>query len=331
MAKEVNVCEIAKELNISVSTISRALSGKGRISDKTKSKISDYLTEKDYIPHVRPKGYICQKTHNICITLPGENDFATMPYFHQIMMSIEDYFENRDYNIIPVNTKPTDISLLKKVISKHKVDGVILTRTIENGIDIKYLQEQGVPFVGVGSYEDEKVYQVDADQENGCGELTSVLLKKGIRRIALFCANAEHVVTQSRYRGFLKAFQENELAINKKFVFNEVDYPEVIARAIEDCLKEQIECIICMDDNICLNVLNRLRAENVSVPRDIKIASFYNSSILDIYYPPITAIDFNTQELGRVAAKMLYELLNENETPRKIKLGYQVILKESTK
>ncbi|MCH4192013.1 MAG: LacI family transcriptional regulator [Butyrivibrio sp.] len=331
MPKEIGISEIAKELNISATTVSRALSGKGRVGEETKEKILQYIGEHDYVPHVRPEGYAQKNTRNICVTLPGENDFAELPYFHQIMLSIEDYFGSHDYNIIPVKCKATDISLLQKVIQKHKADGVILTRTIENGIDIRYLQEQGVPFVVVGSYDDDSVYQVDVDQQNGCRELTNILLRKGLRKIALFCADATHIVTQSRYRGFLEACQENDLAVNKKYVFDEVGYPEVAARALEDCLKDQIECIICMDDNICVNVLNQLRAENVAVPRDIRIASYYNSSILDIYYPPITALEFNTKELGRVASKMLYDLLCNKEPVRKQKLGYQVILKESTK
>ena len=62
----------------------------------------------------------------------------------------------------------------------------------------------------------------------------------------------------------------------------------VADKVIEDMLKEQVECIVCMDDNICLNVLNKLRRENVSIPEDMKVASFYNSRLISKYYQPIT-------------------------------------------
>ncbi|MCI7791577.1 MAG: substrate-binding domain-containing protein, partial [Lachnospiraceae bacterium] len=105
----------------------------------------------------------------------------------------------------------------------------------------------------------------------------------------------------------------------------------VADKVIEDMLKEQVECIVCMDDNICLNVLNKLRRENVSIPEDMKVASFYNSRLLSNYYPPITCLDFDIKELGMTAAKMLLDLLDGKRTSKRIQLGYQVMLKNSTK
>ena len=139
---------------------------------------------------------------------------------------------------------------------------------------IKYLQKEKVPFVVIGSYDDENVYQVDVEQKNACKELTSILIRMGMRKIALFCADMKHVVTQNRYHGFVKAFQENNLSVDTGLIFDEVGYQVVADKVIEDMLKEQVECIVCMDDNICLNVLNKLRRENVSIPEDMKVASF---------------------------------------------------------
>lgn len=196
---------------------------------------------------------------------------------------------------------------------------------------IKYLQKEKVPFVVIGSYDDENVYQVDVEQKNACKELTSILIRMGMRKIALFCADMKHVVTQNRYHGFVKAFQENNLSVDTGLIFDEVGYQVVADKVIEDMLKEQVECIVCMDDNICLNVLNKLRRENVSIPEDMKVASFYNSRLLSNYYPPITCLDFDIKELGMTAAKMLLDLLDGKRTSKRIQLGYQVMLKNSTK
>lgn len=74
-------------------------------------------------------------------------------------------------------------------------------------------------------------------------------------------------------------------------------------------LKEEIECIICMDDNICINVLNSLRKYKVRIPKDIKIASFYNSQILDEYYPSISCVNLDIMKLAHTASDVLYGLL----------------------
>lgn len=329
--QEIELKKIAEELNISQSTVSRALSGNGRISAKTKQRIEDFLKENDYVLKKRLLDYGKKHTGNICVTLPGEDKFAETPFFHAAIMSVLDYYSTRNYNVILVKTMENDIRGLENVIKLHKVDGVILTRTIKRGMDIDYLTTRKIPFVVMGAYDDDRVYQVDVDQENGCKELTSVLLKMGYHRLALFCADMTHYVAQSRYAGFLKAHIENDLGVNPQFVFAETGYPQQSAQAVDDCLKNQIECIICMDDNICINVLNRLKAENVVVPRDIKVASFFNSSILEMHYPPITALEFNTRDLAWTAAKMLYELLQGNEVAHKQKLSYQMFLRDSTK
>jgi DNA-binding LacI/PurR family transcriptional regulator len=329
--QEVELKRIAEELNISQTTVSRALSGNGRVSANTRNRISKYLNDNEYMVKNRAANYTHKKTKNICITLPGEDSFAEMPYFQATLLSVIDYYATLDYNVIPIKTSAMNIEELKKIVKHHKVDGVILTRTIKNGIDIEYLKNHNVPFIVIGSYEDDNVYQVDVDQKNGCRELTSLLLKMGYRKLALLCADMTHVVTQSRYSGFFQAHVENNISVYTRYVFEGAGYPNRTAQAVDDCLKNQIECIICMDDNICVNVLNRLKADNVAVPRDIKVASFYDSSVLEMHYPPITALEFNTRDLGWTAAKNLYELLQGNEIPHRQILGYQLILRDSTK
>ena len=83
---------------------------------------------------------------------------------------------------------------------------MILSRTLDNALDIRFLQELGVPGVTIGSYDDNTLFQIDVDQRGGCKELTMRLLQQGVRNIALFCANRTHVGTQSRWRGFLQAY-----------------------------------------------------------------------------------------------------------------------------
>lgn len=330
VSNKISVKEIADTLGISATTVSRTLSGKGRVGEDTKKRILDYIQANDYEPNIRQR---CsdKPTKNICVTLPGEKDYAELPFFPKILLSIYDYFEARDYNVIPIKLKETDITPLKKLVENHKIDGVIFTRSIQESMGVQYVQRQGVPFVIVGTYDDKSVWQVDADQENACRELTSILIKKGMRKIALFCADRTHVVTRSRYKGFVRAFRENDIPIDQSLIFEEAGYQAVADKAIEDMLKEQVECIVCMDDNICLNVLNKLRKEKVNIPEDIRIASFYNSRLLSSSDTPITCLEFDTREMGTVASKMLLDILEGDTTPKKITLGYQVILKNSTK
>lgn len=88
---------------------------------------------------------------------------------------------------------------------------------------------------------------------------------------------------------------------------------------------------MCMDDNICLSVLNKLKKSRVSVPKQMKIASFFNSTILENNIPSITSLSFDVRNLGRVAGRTLIDVIEKREIERVTLLGYEVILKESTK
>lgn len=329
-SNKISVKEIASELGISTTTVSRTLSGKGRVGEDTKKRILDYIQANDYQPNIRQKTS-AGKTRNICVTLPGESNFAELPFFTRILMCIYDYFEARDYNVIPIKLTASDISPLVKLVEKNKIDGVIFTRSIPESKGVQYVQQQGVPFVIVGTYDDKSVWQVDADQENGCRELTSILIRKGMRKIALFCANRTHVVTKMRYKGFVRAFRENDIPIDQNLICDDAGNEVVADKAVEDMLKEQVECIVCMDDKICINVLNKLRREKVNIPEDIKVASFYSSWLLGSCDPPITCVEFDAQEMGLEASKMLMDILEGDTIPKKVLLGYQVMLKQSTK
>lgn len=307
MSKKLEIKQIAEELALSSTTVSRALSGKGRVSDATRQRVQEYIKANNAAPAVRRRPYTARKTRNILVTVAGERNYGLLPYFSQVIMGAYDFFQPLGYQVLVAKTSEDDIEPLKKVIKQHKCDGVILSRTLDNTL-----------------------YQIDVDQRGGCKELTMRLLQQGVRNIALFCANRTHVVTQSRWRGFLQAYEVLGLDFDKSFLFEETGYADVAERCTEQMLKAGAECIVCMDDNICLNVLNALRKFEVRIPEDILVASFYNSSVLEEYYPPISCVNLDIQALARTASGVLYDLLQGKEAKKRILQGYEVLMKDST-
>lgn len=330
MAKKLEIKQIAEALSISTTTVSRALSGKGRVSEATKARVQAYLKEQEALPAIHQRPYTARKTKNILVTVAGERNYGLLPYFSQVIIGAYDFFQPLGYQVMIAKTSEDDIEPLKKIIRQHKCDGVILSRTLDNALDIRFLQEKGVPFVTIGSYDDNTLYQIDVDQQGGCRTLTEKLLKQGVRNIALFCANRTHVVTQSRWQGFLQAYETFGIDFDQRFLFEETGYADVAERRTEQMLKEGVECIICMDDNICLNVLNALRKFAVRIPQDLLVASFYNSRVLEEYDPPISCVNLDTGELAKKASSVLYEILQGRTADRRTILGYEVLLKEST-
>lgn len=329
--KEMSVADVAKALEISPTTVSRALSGNGRVSEATKQMIEKYITDNNVKPNVRTTSYTNKKTRNIAVCLPAEEDYAELPFFTKILMAIYDYFSVRGYNIMLIKLGRRDITPLKDAVRRHVVDGVVLTRVFEDGYDIPFLKEKGVPFVVTGSCDDPDVYQIDVDQRRACRELTSILFKMGIRKTALMSASFNQAVSQQRMNGYLDALRENDIPIERKFLIENATEVNVMESAVMDVLRNGLECIVFTDDGICISVLNYLREIGVRVPEDIRIASFYNSSILEKQSCLITSIDFDIYSWGKMAGLMLEKQLLGEPCEKKQTLGYRILLKESTK
>lgn len=253
MDKKVNVTQVARELNLSVSTVSRAISGNGRISPATRKRIEEYLQTRELVLNTREKRYTDIVTKTISVVLPGEKDFASMPYFFNIFLSVYDYFSIRGYQVNLIRILPNDISNLVKAVEDHAMDGVILSRMVDSNDEIVYLKKMGVPFVVVGPYNDRSVLRVDNDNENACYEITNSILHKGLNRIAVMCANRGHQINKIRLNGIIRAHVENHMLLDREFVFYDTDSSYIAEMAVENTMAAHMDCIICMDDNICID------------------------------------------------------------------------------
>ncbi len=290
--------DIARELNISKTTVSRAISGKGRIGTKTREKVLKYINENNYRPNALAKGLAQSRTFNIGFVMPEDYNLKELSFFQNCMWGISSKASELDYDVIISMVTENNISRLERLVDNQKVDGIILGRTLENDPAVEYLKNAGIPFVAIGAAEDKSVPQIDNDHLAGSSELTSLLLKEGIRKLALIGGSMRHIVNQNRLKGYEDAFKKNKIAIDDSVIYTDTCSKIRIEEAVRDLLLKKAECILCMDDAICIHVLNTLENEAVRVPRDIKVASFYNSRMLENHQPAITSLQFDAMELG---------------------------------
>ena len=329
--KNITIADVAEALGVSKTTVSRAISGKGRIGKETKDRVLQYIEEHDYKPNVIAKGLAQSKTYNLCVVMPGDYDVVDLTFFQECLFGIQEIAGIMEYDILLSICKTNDISSLERIISNRKVDGVILMRTFVEDAQIEYLQSKNVPFVTIGSSNYKGVIQVDHNHKSACKELTSIILMKGMKKIALVGGDENHVVTQSRLRGFKEAYQKMGETVDPSMLFLNLDNNVMIDKIVEEILERKTDCILCMDDAVCSRVLKKLREKHISVPKDIRVASFYNSSVLENNVPSITSLSFDAKELGMVACKTVLDVIDGQEVSARTLLPYEVVLKESTK
>lgn len=329
--KKITISDIAKELDLSATTISRAISGKGRLSDETRNRVLSYIQENEYRPNVIAKGLAHSKTYNIGVLLPSDTNSAETPFFQKALMGICEVAASHDYDVVVTTMNEQDISLLERIVNNHKVDGVILTRTLVNDLPVEFLKKSQLPFVVIGSSTDSEVIQIDNNHRAGCKELTNYLLMTGVRKIGLLGGNQSYIVNRNRYIGFKEAIEESNQLVNEELVFLNAVSKAFIDRAVEALMQNHVECILCTDDLICSRVLSKLTEDGYDVPDDVKVASFYNSVFLESHNPPITTLDFDVYALGNVAASKLLDRIASHEVEKRTLLDYRIVLKTSTK
>lgn len=326
----ITIADVAQALGVSKTTVSRAISGKGRIGENTRQKVLAYIEEHDYIPNVIAKGLAQSKTFNLCVVMPKEYIFVDLPFFQEVIAGIQETAALHEYDILLCLGGKEDISGLARIIRNRKVDGVALLRTMVRDKQIAFLKKQKVPFVTVGSTPDPEVAQVDHDHEGACRRLTALLLEKGMKKIALLGGDESYVVTLCRYRGYVQAFEGQGLCVDDALVFMNLTDDGMVNGALQAALKKSADCILCMDDAICIQVLRWLRANHINVPKDVRVASFYNSTILETSQPAVTSLSFDARKLGMAACKKLLQQVEGEAAADKTLLSYEVELNEST-
>lgn len=329
--KNITIADVAEALGVSKTTVSRAISGKGRIGKETKERVLAYIEEHDYMPNAIAKGLAQSKTYNICVIMSGNYEVVDWNFFQTCLFGIQEMAEAAGYDVLLGMCRTTDISSLERIIANHKVDGVVLMRTFLKDSQIEFLRQKEIPFVTTGSTNYEGVVQIDHDHRNACKELTSIILMKRLKKIALIGEDEGYMVTQSRLDGFKEAYRQMGIPLDESLLYLNPENRVRIDKTVSDILERGVDCILCMDDAVARRVLKALREKRARVPEDVRVASFYDSTILENHVPSITSLSFDAKELGKTACRTLLDMIDGIEVKERTLLPYEVVLKESTK
>ena len=331
-ANKMTITDVAEALGVSTTTVSRAISGKGRIGKATRSRVLEYIEKHDYQPNVIARSLAESKTYNVALVLPNNNNFVTSAFFQKCMVGINRVTSVAGYDMIVTMTEEGDeVSKVEKLVRNNKVDGVILSRVVEDDKVVSYLKENKFPFVVIGAAGEDSILQVDHDHVAACKELTTMLLMKGYERLALIGGNSNNIITERRLEGFSKAFASQGKKVDKNLVFLDAEHSVITENFVLNIVNQKVDCIVCMDDSICYNVINILKKNNIDVPKDVRVASFYNSSLLENNSPSITSLQFDGTVLGMSACQKLLDSLEGKEVETITLFDYEVVFKESTK
>lgn len=327
--KTITLKDIADELGISKSTVSRVLSGTGRISEETRKKVLDYAADHDYRPNLVAKGLATSRSYNIGVILPDENVYSDIPFFHRCLAGITREAASKGYDPLILVSEDNSTDHLERVLMQNKADGVIITRLMEDDSRIRLLKETSVPFIVIGSGTEDGVCQVDTDNEDASFSFTEQLIERGCRRLLLLCGPLDITVNRLRKAGFEKAVAKySEKGVSCK-ICAENNVAEDVIRNLTENASFGADCMIFGDDVLCSHAMEWIEKNDLSLPDNVQIASLYNSSLLE-RYGCVHAVDADASAAGKAAAELLLKkLAGENVSDRNV-IRYSLVFRDSS-
>jgi len=322
--------QIAKDLNISVSTVSRILNGKGkewRISDATVASVMKYAEEVGYSPNLIAKGLQASRTFTIGLMVP---DIAN-PFFATMAKHIEKWASGAKYSIILIDSDE-DVEIEKiQVLNMmgRKVDGLIVAPVGDSYQHFTKIAKQKVPLIFVDRYfTDSTIPYITSDNYQGSYDAVQELISKGHKRICLISGSKANELVQERTKGYMDALKNahlEELILGDSFsIQNGYENTKTVLQ-----LKNPPTAIFAMNNLIGFGVLKAIKELGLKIPQSISLIIFDNHPYLSLLSPSISTVKQNSEKIGEMAVKVILKQINQEFDSSSLKIPTELMLRDS--
>ena len=306
---QVTIKDIARELGISPSTVSRALKDHPDISTETK-KLVNALSEKlNYQPNIVALNLRQKKTNTIGVIIPEIVHF----FFSTVISGIEDIAYQAGYNVILAQSNESyqrEVTDMKALFNS-RVDGMLLSlsRETTNYDHIESIISKGVPIVFYDRmYNSPTSSKVVVDDYAGAKEAVLHMIDQGCKRIAHLMASPNLMISADRLKGYEDALKERNMQLSKELI---IDCPsgsfEEGKRAIKKALDLPYppDAIFATNDPMAMGAMMAIKDKGLKIPQDVAVVGFSNWFFGELMEPSLTTVDQPGFEMGQEAARML--------------------------
>lgn len=309
--------DIARECQVSVATVSKALNDHADISEERKALIRQKAEELGYRPNLFARTLKTNRSHNIGVLFTDEaHNGLTHDYFGAVLDSFKVAVEKRDYDLTFLNcnrTRRNRMTYLEHARYRG-FDGVVIACIDFTEPEVLELVNSDMPVVTIDYIFNDRL-AVISDNVKGMEDLLTFVYKKGHRRIA-YIHGADSAVTRNRLSGFYRTARQLGLEIPDEYVLeSEYRDTEGAAKATQKLLdlKKRPTCILYPDDFAALGGVSRIRENGLLIPEDISVAGYDGIRLARHASPKMTTLYQDTGRIGQYAAEKLIDLI---ENPR---------------
>jgi LacI family transcriptional regulator len=339
MRRKVTLKQIAKELDVSISTVSKSLRDSPEISEDTRLKVQAFAKLYNYKPNNIALSLKNKKTKTIGIIIPE----IVHHFFATVISGIEQVANECGYNVIVCLS---DESFDKEVINMEMLangstDGFImsLSKETQQKKDFHHLQEvinQGMPVVLFDRISNDILCdKVIIDDQLAAYEATNFLISKGLKKIALLTTVDYVSVGKLRTDGYLNVLHDHGIEVDENLIIR-IEDTEHCDEKINELLENQsVDAILAVNELFAVTAIKLAMSKGIKIPEDLSVVAFTDGIISKYSTPTITTISQNGIKMGRKAAEMLIKRLElEDEEDEHYKteiIETNLIIRESTK
>jgi LacI family transcriptional regulator len=315
----INIKKLAKELNISTSTISRAFNGNTDINKDTKERILAYAKQHNFLPNHYASNLRDKKTKTLAVIVPEiANDF-----FSQAINGIEEVARKKGFYILLYRTDDVfeqEVSFVN-YLNNGKADGIIMSVSGEANDHnyLKQLETKNVPVVFFDRvYEDIEAAKVTTNDYDSSFAATEHLIKTGCKKVAYLVVNKSISIGKVRMQGYMDALHKHKIPFDDNLAIDcsndeKVNY-KILKKVLQgikpDGIFSSVERLAFATYYVCNDI-------GISIPNDLKVISFSSLRVAPLLSPPLSTITQPAYEMGVKAATLLFDALENNNAPKK--------------
>jgi len=335
--KRVTIYDIAERLNVTASTVSRALSSNGYVNDTTRQLVLKTAAELNYKRNTLASNLRKGQTKTIGVVVPRINQ----NFFANVIAGIENSAYQKGYNLIICQSDELhekEIKCVNTLINQH-VDCIVISVSADsyNYDHLQNVIDQGIPLIQFDRVAEElETLKVINDNEQASYEAICHLIEQGYKKIALLEGPQNLNIFRQRKSGYLKALKKFKIKVNNAYVVENAWTKELGAAATKKLLSlpDAPDAIFAStSDFSALGVLEVANDLHIKVPAQLGICGYSNEAFTEITSPSITTIDQFSLDMGKAVANLYFDEMENTETsatPKIISIKPKLIVRGST-
>ena len=313
----VTIKDIARSLNISISTVSRALRGLPEIHPDTRNAVIKLAEELDYQPNQLAKNLAKSRTKTIGVIVPN----LSYHFFSAMLNSIEEAALQAGYSVLVCQTNESYLRETTNIqnLLRSQVEGFIisLSRDTDNYEHVERLARKNIPLVLFDRYaESIDVSKVIVDNEAAAFKATEHLIENGCRRIGFLAGPARLLLSNQRIKGYQAALAKHNLHPGDQYVFH-CDYTQentIMQTLALTSLPQPPDGVVTISDRVAYPAIYAMKQKGLRVPDDVAVVSFNNEPVSAFFSPALSSVSQPIQEMGTETVRLLLKQLDANDT-----------------